>query len=85
MEDPFASGRYFCCHEKSIPVSQLAKILAKAFPKYPVPTKVVGTPVAESQFDNSKLKKLLGRDLIPIEKSLKDMVHSLISHGLLKN
>jgi nucleoside-diphosphate-sugar epimerase len=84
MEDPFASGRYLCCHEKSIRVSQMAQMLAKAFPNYPVPTKLIGTPVPELQFDNSKLKKLFGRDLIPIDKSLTDMVHSLIQVGLVK-
>lgn len=86
MEDPNAEGRYICCYSKGVFKVEIAKILSKNFPNYPITTKVINENSInqiEDQYDNSKLEKLLGK-LIPQEKTLIDMVNSFFEFNIIE-
>jgi len=82
-ESPNAKGRYICTHSESVTQADLAKLVAKNFPEYPVITKTIDDPVAKGRYDNSKLIDLIG-ELTPIETSIIEMGKSLIAYGIVK-
>ena len=61
-----------------------ALLLKKLFPDFPVTSKIVGKG-DKYTMDDTKIKKLLGRDLFSPENCLKDMFDSLVKVGLIKN
>jgi len=83
MEDHEVKGRVLCCHSKSLFKTEIAEILSKKFPKYPVPTEVFGNEIYQGKYDNSKLVKLLGK-LTPMDQCLEDMVNSFIELKMLE-
>ncbi|XP_068304533.1 cinnamoyl-CoA reductase 1-like [Pyrus communis] len=81
-ETPSASGRYICA-ESVLHRGDVVEILAKFFPKYPIPNKCKdnGKSRAESyKFTNQKLRDL-GLELTPVKHTLYETVKSLQEKG----
>ncbi|XP_018502518.2 cinnamoyl-CoA reductase 1-like isoform X2 [Pyrus x bretschneideri] len=81
-ETPSASGRYICA-ESVLHRGDVVEILAKFFPKYPIPNKCKdnGKSRAESyKFTNQKLRDL-GLEFTPVKHTLYETVKSLQEKG----
>ncbi|KAI8529379.1 hypothetical protein RHMOL_Rhmol12G0221100 [Rhododendron molle] len=83
-ETPSASGRYLCA-ESVLHRGDVVEILAKFFPKYPVPTKCKDETKPRAKpykFSNRKLKDLgLGLEFTTVKQSLYETVKSLQDKG----
>jgi len=82
LENPQASGRY-CCVIRGASFREICDILAKFYPQYEIPRNSTGFgwPVI---VDNSKIKKDLGIEFIPLEQSLKETIESLLNQNQLE-
>jgi len=82
-ENPKASGRYLLGCSVGVSYLDFANVLAKKFPKYPIPTKELG-PVVRRRVNNSKVQNELGIKLIPWEQSIVEMAQALIDLGIVQ-
>jgi len=85
LENPNSSGRYMVTSELAIPRLELVNLLKPKFGHYPLPDKQVGNiSLPLVKYSNAKMKKELGIELTPIEKSMNEMAQQLIDLGLVE-
>lgn len=83
LEVPSASGRY-CLVESITPYSDIVKVLKELYPNAALPAKSEGDNPSGPVSQVSKVKtQSLGIDYIPLKRSLKETVDSLMEKGFI--
>jgi len=83
-----AKGRFLISSERGVPGLEMAKVLKKHFPSYPIPDTQIGQLVYRGGniptggYSNKKARAELGIEFTPWEKSIVDMAHKLIELGI---
>jgi len=89
IEKPHSKGRYILSSERGIPRFEMAEILRKHYPDWPLPDKEIGQleykggNVIKGKYSNEKARKELEIPFIPVETSLVEMAKKLIDLGVI--